>query len=107
MNDPVKSNWKYRLYDAYVSSKQAGGGVETTTENPFRSNAPYIKKLISDHIPADQTLEIVDLGCGHGVYVYFLKKAGYKNVSGVDISQEQVELAHSLGIQEVVQGEID
>ena len=41
------------------------------------------------------------------VAVYFLKKNGYSNVAGVDISAEQVKMAHDFGIEEVQLGDLE
>jgi len=39
--------------------------------------------------------------------LYFLKRAGYRNVGGVDVSSEQIDQARRLGIMEAQQGELD
>ncbi len=58
----------------------------------------YFKRLL----PKDKNAKIVDLGCGCGSFLYFLNKEGYLNTLGVDCSQEQVDLAHKLGIKSVI-----
>ncbi len=95
-------NWKKRLYDSYVTSGQ--GGSSATQD--FAPRRPYIEQIISRHVPADRTSRIFDAGCGDGVVLYFLKKAGYTNIAGVDVSAEMVALAHSAGVAEVAQGEM-
>src|SRR5207249_4562534 len=45
--------------------------------------------------------KILELGCGHGALLYFLKHNGFTCVDGVDISREQVRLAESLGLQNI------
>ena len=94
-----KLDWKKRLYDAYVSSGQATD--MGAPENLFRSRAPSIKALIKQHIPQDRGTRIVDLGCGYGAYLHFLRQAGYEDICGIDVSSEQVELAHRIGVPEV------
>jgi 2-polyprenyl-3-methyl-5-hydroxy-6-metoxy-1,4-benzoquinol methylase len=96
--------WKSFLYDRYVSSEQAGAGVDP--QNPFRSQAVYVRHLIKKYIPTNKELSILDLGCGHGTYLYFLQEAGYRQIKGVDFSGEQVALAHQLGLHTVEQGNI-
>ncbi len=98
-------NWKKRLYDAYVSSGQASDHI--STERTFQSRAPSVKSVIRKHIPANKSLRIVDLGCGHGAFLYFLKQAGYQDVAGIDVSAEQVELAQRLGVPEVEHNDIN
>lgn len=98
-------NWKKRLYDAYVSSGQASDHV--SSEELFNSRSPSIKSLITKHIPPNKGARIVDLGCGHGAYLHFLKQAGYHDVQGIDVSAEQVELAQRLGVPEVQQDDLN
>lgn len=96
--------WKKRLFDAYVSSGQAtlrhdksGSGVEAA----FLPRRPMVRRMISRYFPRDRSAAILDVGCGHGVMVYYLTAAGYNNVSGVDVSQEQIDLASQLGVTNV------
>ncbi len=105
MSNEIPEDWKGRLYVHYVSSGQANA-TETTARSNFTVRAAYIRSLIGRHIPLDRKARIVDLGCGHGTFLYFLKEAGYRNIAGVDISQEQIELAHQLGILEAQIGEV-
>ncbi|HEX4321075.1 MAG TPA: class I SAM-dependent methyltransferase [Acidobacteriaceae bacterium] len=89
--------WKKRLYDAYVSSGQAGG-TAPTAETAFLPRKAYITHLISGHFPSSRSARILDIGCGHGAFLYFLAAAGYTNVTGIDTSPEQINLAAKLGI---------
>lgn len=63
---------------------------------------PIYKAYFKRFLPKDKTAKIIDLGCGCGSFLYFLKKEGYLNALGVDCSQEQVNLAWSLGIKNVI-----
>ena len=100
--------WKDRLYQYYVSSGQAATAKEASSPASFfRPRAPHLRQVVTRFIPPDRRLKIVDLGCGPGASLYFLKLAGYTNISGVDISLEQIEQAHRLGLTEARQGQID
>jgi 2-polyprenyl-3-methyl-5-hydroxy-6-metoxy-1,4-benzoquinol methylase len=94
-------SWKKRLYDSYVSSGQAGV-FTASAEQTFRPRKAYIEQLISKYFPNDRSAEILDLGCGHGAFLYFLAKAGYTRISGVDTSVEQIGKAHDFGIANAV-----
>jgi len=100
-----KTSWKTRLYEGYVSSGQALGPDRHDTaaqpEHVFRPRAHHIRSMIARYLPPDRSARIVDLACGAGAYLYYLRAAGYTNVSGVDVSPEQVELARRLGISGV------
>lgn len=88
---------KQKLYDNYVSTGQAKDNSILNSKQPFQSNKPYVKKLINRFIP-NKNARVVDLACGSGMYLYILKELGYTNTVGCDISQEQIEIAHKLGI---------
>jgi len=45
------------------------------------------------------------LGCGSGSLLMALKMAGYTNLLGMDLSDEQVKMAHEMGVSEVVLGD--
>jgi SAM-dependent methyltransferase len=90
-------DWKSRFYAAYVSSGQASDTGEAA-EDLFRPRKAFLNHIIATHLPSDRTARIVDLGCGPGALLYFLEQAGYRNVAGVDVSEEQIAVAARLGI---------
>lgn len=93
-------NWKYRLYEGYISTGQAPMHV-THGEKLDVANYPYYQKIIDKYLPSNKEITIVDLACGHGSLVYCLKEMGYDHTKGVDVSPEQVALAHRFGLTEV------
>lgn len=99
----MNESWKERLYGVYVSSGQALRQQDSASL--FAARAPYVISVLKRFIPSNREVRILDLGCGHGAFLYFLKQAGYVDIAGVDISAEQVSLAHKLGILEVQQAD--
>jgi len=85
-----------RLYRKYRSNQSF-----ISPDEERRQRAPYLRRLIKTHFPSDRSARILDLGCGNGTLLYFLREGGYQNVSGVDTSPEQVEQARQLGFEEV------
>lgn len=71
------------------------------------SDYPQHVRVIKRYVPVDRSIRIVDLACGHGTLVFCLRELGYVNVEGVDVSPEQVDLAHRLGIHGVNLGGLD
>lgn len=68
------------------------------------------KQLMRDivpHLPSNTSSKIMDVGCGFGSMVYTAKNAGYTNIAGIDLSSEQVAVAHSLGLNEVKESSIE
>lgn len=98
------SDWKAHLYQSYVSSGQVRECNSTAAEH-FRAPRAHLRSMIRRHFPANRKTPIVDIGCGHGALLYFLREAGYENVRGVDTSSEQAELAQRLGVPGVECGD--
>jgi 2-polyprenyl-3-methyl-5-hydroxy-6-metoxy-1,4-benzoquinol methylase len=46
--------------------------------------------VYGDVLPDDKNAKVLDVGCGIGHFLYYLKKRGYKNFCGIDISPQQV-----------------
>jgi 2-polyprenyl-3-methyl-5-hydroxy-6-metoxy-1,4-benzoquinol methylase len=98
----TETRWRNRMYAAYVSSGQARSSA-STAEKIFADRSHYINQIIHRYLPSDRDTRILDLGCGHGAFVYFLRQNGYTSVIGVDVSKEQVDLASRLGIAAITQ----
>ncbi len=73
----------------------------------FRAGRHTLIQIIKHYVPKNNTLSIVDIGCGPGAFIYFLNRAGYKNVVGIDGSAEQVAAAQQLGIDGVRHQHLD
>lgn len=86
-----------RLYDAY-SSTQAGAADPVAEALAFRRD-------VRPHLPPPKTSVVLDLGCGQGQLVKQLQDNGYLRAGGIDISPEQVALAHAAGIESVRLGD--
>lgn len=72
----------------------------------FSSRLPFLKRLVK-LLPADRKSRILDLGCGHGAFLYALTQCGYTEVMGVDGSAEQVARACALGVGNVVDADLE
>ncbi len=49
-------------------------------------------------LPEDRSTPILDIGCGSGQFLYFLRERGYENAVGIDLDEAQVEVARRLGL---------
>ena len=97
--------YKENLYKSYVTThirhrKGAGNAAE------FHRRARAYQHVFGGFLPSNKDAKVLDLGCGPGSIVWWLQNRGYTNVSGIDISHEQVEIAHGLGLNTVIQGDI-
>ena len=100
-----RGTWKDRLYQAYVSTEQAGADLSAKASFTLEQY-PWFVALAREHLRIDRSARIVDLGCGHGALVFCLKALGFSNVSGVDLSQEQIDLGRRLGVNEISRDDI-
>ena len=55
----------------------------------------------------DKTKNIIDVGCGTGLVGLQLKKLGYKNFDGIDISKEMIDIAISRGYRSLFLGNLN
>jgi SAM-dependent methyltransferase len=95
--------WKQAIYKSYVSSGHVA--ERESLQAQLHGRAPYLRALIHRLFPQDKNARILDVGCGYGAVVHLLRECGYRNVTGIDGSQEQVDLAGRLGIAGVEFGE--
>lgn len=97
------SDYRDRIYGEYLR----GMGQDTPLNlKQLAPRAPALERTIRKFFPTQRDARILDLGCGHGALIHFARKAGFSNVSGVDVSAEQVATAFALGIQGVAQGDL-
>lgn len=59
----------------------------------------YYKKNILKHIPQDKSLKIIDVGCGLGHMLYFLRENKYEGIEGIDIVDENIKLCIDAGFK--------
>jgi len=100
----VATDFRDRIYRGYGTQRHEGTIPVGVRE--LESNASYLHGLIARHFPPNRDARILDLGCGFGAIIHLANLAGYKNVTGVDRSPEQVAGAHRLGIHGVREGDI-
>lgn len=97
-------DYRERLYHNYLSEQMSldVGQIKKS----FHAGLPYYKQLVDRHMPQNRASNILDIGCGYGPLLYELKRAGYSNVSGVDVSPEQVRVGQELGLSCIRQGSL-
>jgi 2-polyprenyl-3-methyl-5-hydroxy-6-metoxy-1,4-benzoquinol methylase len=102
--DPARNTagWRERLYGSYVS-KYIGAQIAPSPAG-VAWDALYYQANLAPHLPAIPGA-VLDIGCGHGSLIAYLLARGYGNMIGIDLSAEQVEAAHRLGLKQVEQAE--
>ena len=95
-------DWRNDLYTHYVTSGQGGAGAESS----FARQLPLYNHWIRRLMPTNRQASVLDVGCGAGGLLFALKKKGYLNVAGVDVSAEMIALAKSAGVSEASEGDM-
>lgn len=91
-------DYRKRCYDAY---NLQWNQIHTLSKDEFELYAKVAKKRYLPFLPSDKSSQIIDVACGAGHFLYFLKKENYTNIKGIDLSKTQIENARAIGITEV------
>lgn len=87
-------NYRRRIYGRYASQFQ---GAPSIFDPAAASRLQRAYRYYFRHwLPADKGAAIGELACGGGKMLYALQRWGYRNLSGVDVSPEQVGLARQV-----------
>lgn len=89
--------FRERLYESYVSTLAGTGN--------FAATRLIYQRDIRPHLPTEaHGRRVLDIGCGQGGLVRLLRDSGF-DVKGIDVSPEQVRVAHAAGLNEVELGD--
>jgi 2-polyprenyl-3-methyl-5-hydroxy-6-metoxy-1,4-benzoquinol methylase len=91
------SDIRSQLYERYVSTfkhENASLTPEELAHYYLWCDARYFPIL--QNLP--KTSSILELGCGHGRILSYLRQNGFMNVKGIDVSDEQIALARKDGL---------
>jgi len=80
MTDNDYNNYKANLINKFIPFNKQ-----------YKIYENYYRKNILNYLPSDKNAKIIDLGCGLGHCLYFLKSNNYTNISGIDLIKENVE----------------
>ena len=76
----------YEFYENYHSHHLK----HAVNDFPFRK--AYWDSRMKPFLPADKNAAFLDLGCGNGDFLLYLKTLGYNNITGVEYSGEMKEI---------------
>lgn len=87
---------KNSAFENYLTTASFTEPRDTATTYRFYENdyGPFL--------PKDKDAAILDIGCGMGEFITFLKSRGYGRVSGADASSEMVDFCKGRGLTDVV-----
>jgi SAM-dependent methyltransferase len=85
-------NYRQCIYDQYRSMKIEPDG-RASSPKEYQDWAAAIEARLQGWLPADRHTPVLDMGCGPGNFLFLMEKLGYTNLTGVDLSAEQIEMA--------------
>jgi 2-polyprenyl-3-methyl-5-hydroxy-6-metoxy-1,4-benzoquinol methylase len=82
------------LYKKYNISNPSQASLNQYNKSTFM----IFNGLYSEYLGNDKSIHILDVGCGDGMIIKWLHSIGFRNVEGVDISSQQVEICKESGL---------
>ena len=89
-------DFRERCYEAFVSKHWRFSLSLSNRE--FEHLRKVYRKRFKKFLPEDKSVNIIDIACGAGHFLYFLQKENYTNTYGIDLSEEQLDVARKMGI---------
>lgn len=97
-------DYRDKIYSKYISTHSANLYGSQNLDN-FKKQFIVWQSYFGKFIPEDKSANIADIGCGNGGFIYWLGQLGYQKAIGIDVSEEQINVAKKLGINNVSQGD--
>ena len=90
-------DFRQELYRRYITTfKIAESHMDNSALQSYWDWCEYKYLPLLDGL--DRNGAILELGCGPGYMMEFLKKHGFSNIRGIDISEEQIRIATGRGL---------
>ena len=72
-----------------------------TVEDPAARKAIFksFRKVLGPWLRENKRSLILDVACGEGALLAYLRQRGYLSLSGFDLSEENVAICHSIGLE--------
>jgi SAM-dependent methyltransferase len=91
----MSRGYRERVYARYYTTTFSQNDV---SDAGYDMRARILRQLMLPYLPESRDARILEVACGPGYALHALQTAGYKNVRGVDVSAQQVELARRRGL---------
>src|SRR5436309_5892032 len=104
MPTEVQQLYRQRIYAQYVTASDKP--LAPPSIEGLRSRLPFCRNIVRQHFPRDRSAAILELGCGHGAFLYVMHQAGYKGAKGVDGAADQVSASRQLGTTSVEEADV-
>ena len=91
----MSKNYRKAFYNNYYSTKSNKGNDYFNISQSTHWNKATLTR-IKDWLPENKNINILDVGCGSGNLLMLFKNQGYADLTGIDISSEQISVAKAL-----------
>jgi 2-polyprenyl-3-methyl-5-hydroxy-6-metoxy-1,4-benzoquinol methylase len=88
-------NYRNIIYNNYHTTQS---GRSQNVKKLISAQSAFFQKEIIPLLPPERSSAILDIGAGNGSFLLACKSNGYRNIQGVDLSQEQIVQAQNHGI---------
>jgi cyclopropane fatty-acyl-phospholipid synthase-like methyltransferase len=84
---------KVNFYSNYYKSKNLN------LQNDLISRRYFYEYILKKFFPKNLNCNIIDIGAGYGPLEYFARKKNFKNITSLDLSNDQVEKSQELDVK--------
>ena len=90
----MPEDYRTRFYSEYVNTHYAPAGlIDLKT---YSHSKPFFLMNYEKLLPIDKSASILDVGCGAGQFLNFLKNEHYVNIYGIDLSASMLDIARKV-----------
>ena len=83
---------KFMDYSIYTNYLNINEGIQKYFDQKlFDQESEGYDSIYSSILPSNTSAKILDVGCGNGMFLYYLKKKGYINSFGIDLNIESIQ----------------
>ncbi len=89
------TDWRQQVYRQYTSVHY--GYQNRLDIGGYELAAKRYALTWNSVLPADRNISCLDIGCGPGLFLYYLGLQGFKQIHGVDLSSESIAIGRNMG----------
>jgi SAM-dependent methyltransferase len=94
-------------FEYYQFQAKARGVTSVEDVERIADQKAYLyDRIVLPWLPLDKEAAVVELACGHGSLLHWLKRRGFTNVTGVDSSAEQIQFAQQVN-KKIAQADVN
>lgn len=93
------NSYRKLIYDVYADVHMSS--LSDFSDHTYDYYCRLFEKNYQKYLPLNKDASILELGCGSGYFLEFLKRKGFNNSKGVDISPQMIAIAKKRGLNAV------